>query len=124
MNKKLSKMKFTDGKQVDDSITFANIRTIDELIGVESQTPFKQKSLAEFEEEIDKKMNLADMQELAVRVGLLPIHDRPMLKKRLIDEFKRHLRNWSSAELNASSVNNNVKKSLKNKVTSILKEGS
>ena len=87
---KLKDLRWIDGMAAPDAN--ANVKTIDDIIGVTLANPFKAKTIEEFEKRIDSEMNLADMQALASKVGLLPISDRPLLKKRLLDEFKKDLR--------------------------------
>lgn len=121
---KLKQLKLVDGKATPDSGQFANIKTIDDILGTKPQGPFKSKSVAEFEASIDKEMNLADMQSLASRVGLLPIHDRPLLKKRLIEEFKRDLRKKVGyGEIDSVASNENLNEAVSEKARRILKQG-
>ena len=84
---KLKSFKVMDGKSAPDTID--DIRTIDDILGTKPQGPFKAKTLEEFEKQLDSEMNLADMQALAPRVGLIPVADRTLLRKRLVDEFKK-----------------------------------
>jgi len=101
-----------------------NIRSIDEIMGVNTSSPFKAKSLAEFEKLIDEDMNLADMQAMATRIGLLPVHDRVVLKKRLLDEFKKDRQKKISYDIsNAVGQTENLKESTSDKARKILNEG-
>lgn len=120
---KLKQMKLVDGKAAPD--VFTNIRTIDEIMGTTPAGAFKATSLAAFERQIESDMNLADMQSLATRVGLLPIHDRNLLKKRLVDEFKKDLRKRTPYELsNAVGQTDNLDMDASDRAMKILKEGS
>ncbi len=120
---KLKEMKFVDGKTVGPDV-YQNIKTIDEILGTTPSGPFKAISLAEFEKQVDQEMNLADMQALASRVGLLPIHDRPLLKKRLVDEFKKDLRRKTPYELTSSvGQMDDLDHEVGDKARKILKEG-
>ncbi len=102
----------------------ANIKTIDEILGVKPTSPFKANSIAEFEAQINNEMNLADMQAMAPVVGLIPIHDRNLLKKRLIDEFKKDLRKRTPYSIsNAVSPTDNLDMDSIQAATRILKEG-
>ncbi len=124
---KIKKMELVDGKadRADsESRTFANIRTIDEILGEKPQGAFKANSLEEFEKQIDVEMNLADMQTLASRVGLLPIHDRQVLKKRLLDEFKKDLRKKTGyGHIDAVRPSANLNMEQNDRARRILKEG-
>jgi len=120
---KLKSLQLVDGKS-EDSRTYANIKTIDEIMGIKPQGAFKAKSVAEFEDQLNTQMNLADMQALASRVGLLPIHDRNVLKKRLLDEFKKDLRKKLPYEvIDAVSDRSGVSEEHEAKALRILKEG-
>lgn len=122
---KLKKLKLTDGKAAPDSRTFANIKSIDEIMGIKPQGAFKATSLEQFEKQVDSEMNLADMQQLASRVGLLPIHDRPLLKKRLVEEFKKHLRKQTGyGYIDAVAPTENLNMSKSEIAKKILKQGS
>ena len=105
--KKLKEMKFTDGKAAPDAAVNSpidNFRSIDEILGIKHQSPFKANTLPDFEKQLDE-MNLADMQAMAPRAGLTPIHDRTLLRKRLVDEFKKDYRKkhgYNVAEIMAS----------------------
>lgn len=119
---KLKEMKFVDGKTAPDYQQ--SIKTIDEILGTTPSGPFKAVSLAQFEKQVDEEMNLADMQALASRVGLLPIHDRPLLKKRLIDEFKKDLRKKTPYDVSsATGQSDNLDHNVGDKARRILKEG-
>ncbi len=121
---KLKSLKMIDGKVEPDSRTFANIKTIDEAMGIKPQGAFKATSLAQFEQQIDKEMNLADMQQLASRVGLIPLHDRPLLKKRLIDEFKKDLKKKTGyGFIDSVAPMGNLKEEMSDKAQAILKQG-
>ncbi len=119
---KLKAMKMTDGKAAPDY--YANIKTIDEILGQKPQGPFKATSLAEFENHVSKEMNLADMFELATRVGLRPVHDRPLLQKRLVDEFKKDLARRTPYKVDPSRSSTEFNLEVSDKARGILKEGS
>jgi hypothetical protein len=119
---KLKEMKLMDGKAAPD--VFESIKTIDDILGTKPQGPFKAKSLAEFEKQLDTEMNLADMQALAPRVGLIPIADRPLLRKRLIDEFKKNQARLRGINPDAVIPDTTVKESLGGKIAKTLREGS
>jgi len=118
---KLKAMKLTDGKSGPDAMV--NMRSIDEILGTKTLNPYKANSVAEFEG-IIKDMNLADMQSLATRVGLLPVADRIMLKKRLLDEFKKDLRKRLPYEgVSSVEINENLNPKLVDRAKRILGEG-
>lgn len=80
-------------KQVADGEDYSNTRTIDEILKDRvSVSVFKYSSIPAFEKAL-AQMNLADMQRLASRAGLLPIYNREVLKSRLVAAFKRQLGN-------------------------------
>lgn len=64
--------------------------SIEEVLGVTASNPFKTANLEDFQEKLNQ-MHLADMQALAVKAGLLPVHDRKLMKERLTREFRKKL---------------------------------
>lgn len=63
------------------------MRQLEAVLGVSSINPFGTNELDIFEENM-KQMTYADMQRMAIRVGLDPYHDLPKLKNMLIKQFK------------------------------------
>lgn len=123
---KLKKMKLMDGKAAPESNSaLDNFKSIDEMLGLKPTNPFKAHTVEEFEKKLNSEMNLADMQELAPRVGLIPIHDKTLLKKRLLDEFKKDHRKrigYNEAEILASA-DKPLSEDSTAKAMRILKEG-
>jgi hypothetical protein len=62
--------------------------TIDELLGETVSSPFKQSNLEDFEKSL-AMMNLQEMTELGTKVDIMPIHDRRIMKDRLVRRFKQ-----------------------------------
>lgn len=119
----LKSAKLVDGKTNTPDVD-TNVRTIDEILGVTTSNPFRANSLAEFEKLIDEDMNLADMQALATRVGLLPVHDRVVLKQRLISEYKKDRVKRMPYDINgAVNASENLKEEGHQKAKRILNEG-
>lgn len=119
---KLEDLDFMDGKAAPD--TKGNVTTIDEILGATVGNPFRVKTLEELEYKIDKEMNLADMQALATKVGLLPVSERHLLRKRLVDEFKRDLRRRTPYKFTSIAAKENMKLDMSSKVKKILGEGA
>lgn len=130
MNKdKLTKKKMLDGMFTPEESKLDNTQSIDDIIGGGfMENPWKANSQEEFDSRL-KEMNLADMQVLATKVGLLPVHDRAILKRRLVKEFNKFLQKKNRKP--APQSEHELDKKLKNKwtkketerVNSILKEG-
>jgi hypothetical protein len=125
---KLKAMKLMDGKAAPDATPtrnpLDNFKSIDELLGVKPSNPFKANTAKEFESQL-AEMNLADMQCLAPRVGLIPIHDKPLLKKRLMDEFRKDYRKrigYNEAEI-MSTADKPLSEDASARAMKILKEG-
>lgn len=81
----------SEGKTSTPEFT-AKMRELEGVLGVRSVNPFGTNELEIFIEDLNNMSN-ADMQSLAGRVGLSPTHERPLLKKILIKEFKAQNRN-------------------------------
>lgn len=65
---------------------------------------FKEETVEDLQESLSQ-MNLADMQVLASKAGLLPIYDRDVLKQRIVNAFKVHLKKMKPMNLgNAEKV--------------------
>lgn len=120
---KLKSLNLMDGKAAPTD-TIDDIRTIDEILGTKPQGPFKAKTLAEFEKQLDTEMNLADMQALAPRVGLIPVADRTLLRKRLVDEFKKNLARVRGVPAEEIMRDISPREDLYEKAARILKQGS
>lgn len=118
---KLEDLKWLDGKAAPDAN--ANIKSIDDIIGVTLANPFKAKTIEEFEKKIDTEMNLADMQALASKVGLLPIADRPLLKKRLLDEFRKDSRKRTPYNVKTIQAKEGLNLEMSARAKKILGEG-
>lgn len=119
--KEVKEMKMMDGQAAPDFGEGA--RTIEDILGEKRQGPFKAKTLAEFETQLSSEMNLADMQALATRVGLIPIHDKPLLKKRLIDEFKKNIARLHGQQGLREMLGSDLDENSAQKAARILREG-
>jgi hypothetical protein len=61
-----------------------------DVLGIKTSNPYTASNLEEYKQQISK-LNLLDLQEHAVTVGLRPSSDRGMLEKTLINLFRtRH----------------------------------
>jgi hypothetical protein len=68
------------------------MKALEKILGVDQINPFGTNELDIFEKELSEMTN-ADIQSLAVRVGINPYNDRSQLKKILIKEFIASNRN-------------------------------
>ena len=68
-----------------------NAVTLDELMGLSSPNMFGAKTEQEFEKNLND-MTLLDMHKLATKAGLLPVHDRTLMKKRLNAAFAQYVK--------------------------------
>lgn len=127
---KLTKKKLLDGMFTPENSRIDNTQSIDDILGENRffHNPWKASSKEELEANL-KDMNLADMQALATKVGLLPIHDRYVLKARLVKEFDRYIkkRNRKPAPNSERNIDSKIKRKITKKdaerVNAILKEG-
>ena len=78
-------LEYTDGK-THESLE-AQARGLDELLSDNTSNPFKTEKPEEFERQLDD-MNLAQMQEMAVRASIFPSGNKTTLKNKLSREFK------------------------------------
>lgn len=118
--------KIIDGEVGPNEFNINNARTIDELLGKKenSFSPWKARNVEELNKKIEE-MNLADLQKLATRVGIIPVHDRRLLKQRLVKQFESE--NKAKSRPPASKKNDkfgkNVSKEQEEKVLRILRQG-
>ncbi len=84
-NNDLNKLEHTNGKEYDKE----KILELEKILGVQDVNPFKTTDASIFEDRL-AKMNYADMQSLAMRVGLSPYLQKPHLKKALLKEFRHY----------------------------------
>jgi len=87
MKKKTAKKKVSLNSKVSKGVSPERVRTVDDILGVRQFNPFGTNDLAQLESKLST-MNLADMHELAVKVELLPHHDKGIMKSRIIKAFK------------------------------------
>ena len=124
--KTLSNKKIADGELAPDSFDVNSAMTIDELMGSKEDmfSPWKAKTSEDLEKRIES-MNLADLQNLATRVGIIPVHDRRLLKQRLTKQFEAELKvkNRHAVSAKPSSLNRKVSKKTQEQIMSILREG-
>jgi len=116
----IKKMMIADGKE--DSRK--RIKSIDDILGVSQMSNFKASTEEEFENTLNKDMNLADMQALAAKVGLLPLHDRNRLKKRLMNEFRKERKKLVPGEMDGDRDYSSGTTAKKSSINHILKQGS
>lgn len=79
---KLEQLSFVDGIEED----IQEIKNLEDLLGVTQINPYKTRSLAVFEERL-ADMNLSDLQELAVTVGVFPSGTKNSLRSKLKKQF-------------------------------------
>ena len=90
--------------------------SLDQVWGDTGISKFGTQDKDEYEDKL-KDMNKSDLQTHATKVGLVPIDDPNMLRKRLLKEFTRHM-----SSFNAPKQTKGVKK-MSAKALKILKEG-
>ena len=97
---------------------------LDQLMGERINNPFPTTSEAEFEKLLEE-MDLLDMEELGTKVYLRPVHDRRVMKQRLIKEFKVTMAKVRHAAMAEAQTNKNKPLPTKRQKTtdSILREG-
>tara|TARA_R110000851_G_scaffold316211_2_gene479172 strand:+ start:352 stop:657 length:306 start_codon:yes stop_codon:yes gene_type:complete len=80
------------GNRVSNEDQLKLLKTVDELM----KTPKKNKFGANTEEDLNvslARMNTIEMQRLCIDVGVSPAGTRPFVKRKLVSEFKKFIRN-------------------------------
>ena len=80
----LNNIEHINGKEFKDKVL-----ELEKILGVQEVNPFKTTDASIFEDRL-ADMNYAEMQALAMRVGLSPYLQKPQLKKALMKEFKSY----------------------------------
>ncbi len=80
----LNNIEHINGKEFKDKVL-----ELEKILGVQEVNPFKTTEASIFEDRL-ADMNYAEMQALAMRVGLSPYLQKPQLKKALMKEFKSY----------------------------------
>lgn len=111
------KKKLRDMKQVDGKLDTFRATTLDQIWGDTGTGKYKTMDETVYAEQL-RDMNLSDLQSHAIKVGFPPSSERERLIKRLIQEFRLHVANYSS---NASPIKDAVKPS--KELEKILSEG-
>ena len=87
----------TDGRLHAPEVANSEYSSLDQLFNDRvSLSVFKDGTVEAFEGRLSE-MNLADMQSLASRAGLLPIYDREVLKQRLVTAYKTQQKKMNPA---------------------------
>lgn len=90
--------KLADITQVDGKVEKFVPTSLDQFWGLDNgMSKFGTLELDEYEAKLNE-MNKADLQEHAVKQGLIPTHEREILRKRLVTEFKRHVAGFRKPE--------------------------
>ena len=84
-------------KFVSDGIDPKNARTLDELMGVRKELNYPFKNVSELEAHL-KTLNMLDMQNLAVDLGIKPNMERPRLVRACMEQFVRLTKTYGAAK--------------------------
>ncbi len=91
--------------------------TLDQVWGDEGLGKYKTMEVDKYENYLSG-LTKTDLQKHAAEIGVVPIDNRDMLKRRLRGEFKKHV-----ASYRMPSVKNTTDKKPSDEVIKILKEG-
>lgn len=80
----LNNIEHINGKEYKDKVL-----KLEKILGVQEVNPFKTTDPQVFEDRL-AEMNYAEMQALAMRVGLSPYLQKPQLKKALAKQFRSY----------------------------------
>tara|TARA_A100001037_G_scaffold167863_1_gene150865 strand:- start:883 stop:1329 length:447 start_codon:yes stop_codon:yes gene_type:complete len=86
----------TNGKNYEDDAELKKVKRLEEILEVKKTNPYGTNDSRIFQENI-ASMNLTDLQELAVRVGVFPSGNKTVLKNKLTKSFKSE--NLGSSQL-------------------------
>lgn len=81
-------MKKNTKKVVDGKFDKEEKKDLYDIIGQKRKNPFGSQTLEVYKAKIEK-MNMSDLHEHAISVGLIPVHNRKVLLGRLEKEFAR-----------------------------------
>lgn len=104
-------------KEITGKIETYEPTTLDQIFGDTGITKYKTLDLSEYETSLGE-MNLSDLQNHALKLGLVPIDNAQMLKKRLVVAFKVHI-----AKYRKPVVKNNKPIEISPETKKILAEG-
>tara|TARA_R100000995_G_C3406588_1_gene87413 strand:+ start:187 stop:588 length:402 start_codon:yes stop_codon:yes gene_type:complete len=97
---KLSDLNQVHGKNDDFSTQKV---TLDQIWGDNGTGKYKTLDVDVYTEQLDE-MNKSDLQSHATRVGIIPIDNKDLLKKRLITEFQKHVSAYSVPQNNINPI--------------------
>ena len=89
---KLESLSFADGKKEEN---LKKAQELEELVGLNMVNPYGTSITAVFEKNMEE-LSLADMQELAVKVGVFPSGTKTSLRNKLKKSFRDYQRGSSS----------------------------
>lgn len=84
LQNELNSLEHVNGKEYKEKLL-----KLEKILGVQEVNPFKTTDLQVFEDRL-AEMNYAEMQALAMRVGLSPYLQKPQLKKALVKECRNY----------------------------------
>ena len=111
--KKLQSLSQTPGKEE------GNFKptTLDQIWGDDGVSKYGTLNEAEYIKKIDD-MHFTDLRTHAAEIGLIPVDDRELLRKRVISEFQRHVNNYTVPDNQSENIDN-----LDDEARKILEEG-
>ena len=91
--------------------------TLDQIWGDDGVSKYGTLNEAEYIKKIDD-MHFTDLRTHAAEIGLIPVDDRELLRKRVISEFQRHVNNYTVPDNQSENIDN-----LDDEARKILEEG-
>ena len=70
--------------------------TLDQVWGDDGSWKYSTMEAEEYQNELDT-MAKSDLQNHAIKIGIIPIDNRPMLTRRLVREFKNHISQYKAS---------------------------
>lgn len=118
-SEKLASLNYIDGKH-----TVEQIKELEELVGIKESNPYGTTSLDVLEARMSE-MNMWELQEFAVKVGVFPNGTRAALKGKLSKEFQSYNQGKGRHIVlpSAQSVGSHLSKDQLKKVLELTKKG-
>lgn len=90
----MARKKIQEVKQIDAKVDKPNYTTIEQVLGRKGTPVYKTDNEEEYKTQIEG-MNLSDLQNHALSIGLLPKDDRKILIQRLLKAFNLHVSKYN-----------------------------
>ena len=107
------KPKLEDLSQTHGKVEEFKPTTLDQIWGDDGMSKYGTLKMAEYEKKI-AEMDTSDLHNHAIAVGLIPVSDETLMRKRLKSQFQRHVNDYTTPvdNVNTEEISDEVKKIL------------